>query len=69
MPCKIEPIPAPTKATPAPAKPAPTIEAPKAKLAKTGAASEAAVISILSLLFGAATVAVAWFVGRYGTTR
>lgn len=69
VPCKIEPIPAPTKATPAPPKPAPTIEAPKAKLAKTGAASEAAVIGILSLLFGAATVAVAWFVGRYGTTR
>lgn len=69
VPCKIEPVPMPTKATPAPAKPAPTIEAPKAKLAKTGAASEAAVISILSLLFGAATVAVAWFVGRYGTTR
>lgn len=66
VPCKIEPIPAPTKATP---KPAPTIEAPKAKLAKTGSASEAIVISILSLLFGAATVAVAWFVGRYGTTR
>ncbi len=66
VPCKIEPVPAPTKATP---KPAPTIEAPKAKLAKTGAASEAAVIGILSLLFGAATVAVAWFVGRYGTTR
>ena len=69
VPCKIEPVPAPTKATPAPAKSAPTIEAPKAKLAKTGAASEAAVIGILSLLFGAATVAVAWFVGRYGTTR
>lgn len=69
VPCKIEPVPAPTKATPAPAKPAPTIEAQKAKLAKTGAASEAAVIGILSLLFGAAIVAVAWFVGRYGTTR
>lgn len=69
VPCKIEPVPAPTKATPVPAKPAPTIESPKAKLAKTGAASEAAVIGILSLLFGAATVAVAWFVGRYGTTR
>ena len=66
VPCKIEYIPVPTKATP---KPAPTIEAPKAKLAKTGAASEAAVIGILSLLFGAAIVAVAWFVGRYGTTR
>lgn len=65
-PCKIEPIPAPTKATP---KPTPTIEAPKAKLAKTGAASEATVISILSLLFGAATVGVTWFVGRYSTTR
>ena len=69
VPCKIEPVPAPTKATPAPPKPAPTIEAPKAKLAKTGAASEGAVIGILSLLFGAATVAAAWFVGRYGTTR
>lgn len=72
VPCKVEPIPAPTKATPAPApapKPAPTIEAPKAKLAKTGAASEAAVIGILSLLFGAATVTVAWCVGRYSKTR
>ena len=70
VPCKIEYIPVPSESatTPAP-KPAPTIEAPKAKLAKTGAASEAAVIGILSLLFGAATVAVAWFVGRYGTTR
>lgn len=72
VPCKVEPIPAPTKATPAPApapKPAPTIEAPKSKLAKTGAASEAAVIGILSLLFGAATVTVAWCVGRYSKTR
>lgn len=69
VPCKIEPVPAPTKATPAPAKPAPTIEAPKAKLAKTGAASEAAVIGILSLLFGAAIVIVAWCVGRYSKTR
>ena len=69
VPCKIEPIPAPTKATPAPAKPAPTIEAPKAKLAKTGAASEAAVISILSLLFGAVAVTTAWCVGRYSKTR
>lgn len=71
VPCKIEPIPPlPSPSTPAPApKPAPTIEAPKAKLAKTGAASEAAVIGILSLLFGAATVTVAWCVGRYGTTR
>lgn len=70
VPCKIEPIPAPTKATPAPApKPAPTIEAPKAKLAKTGAASEAAVIGILSLLFGAAAMTVAWCVGRYSKTR
>lgn len=70
VPCKIEPIPAPTKATPVPApKPAPTIEAPKAKLAKTGAASEAAVIGILSLLFGAAAMTVAWCVGRYSKTR
>ena len=70
VPCKVEPIPAPAKATPAPApKPAPTIEAPKSKLAKTGAASEAAVIGILSLLFGAATVTVAWCVGRYSKTR
>nr|DAM32258.1 MAG TPA: PR-1 protein fever, LIPID BINDING PROTEIN [Caudoviricetes sp.] len=70
-PCKIEPIPPlPSTSTPAPApKPAPTIEAPKAKLAKTGAASEAAVIGILSLLFGAATVTVAWCVGRYSKTR
>lgn len=70
VPCKIEYIPVPSESatTPAP-KPAPTTPAPKAKLAKTGAASEAAVISILSLLFGAAIVAVAWFVGRYGATR
>jgi len=66
VPCKIEPIPAPTKSAPTPA---PTIEAPKSKLAKTGAASEAAVIGILSLLFGAATVTVAWCVGRYSKTR
>lgn len=71
VPCKIEPIPPlPSTSTPAPTpKPAPTIEAPKAKLAKTGAASEAAVIGILSLLFGAATVTVAWCVGRYSKTR
>lgn len=68
VPCKVEPIPAPTKATPAPA-PAPTIEPPKSKLAKTGAASEAAVIGILSLLFGAAAMTVAWCVGRYSKTR
>lgn len=68
VPCKIEPIPAPTKAAPAP-KPAPTIEAPKSKLAKTGAASEAAVIGILSLLFGASAMTVAWCVGRYSKTR
>lgn len=69
VPCKIEPITAPTKATPAPApapKPAPTIEAPKAKLAKTGAASEAAVIGILLLLIGTAACTVAWCAGRFG---
>ena len=70
MPCKIEYIPVPSESatTPAP-KPAPTIEAPKSKLAKTGAASEAAVIGILSLLFGAAAMTVAWCVGRYSKTR
>lgn len=68
VPCKIEPIP-PLPSASTPPKPAPTIEAPKAKLAKTGAASEAAVIGILSLLFGAATVTVAWCVGRYSKTR
>ena len=40
--------------------------APEAKLAKTGAASEAAVIAILALLIGAAATTVAWCVGRFG---
>lgn len=69
-PCKIEPIPAPTKTTPVPvSKPAPTItqaSEPGGKLAKTGAASEAAVIAILTLLIGAAVTTVAWCVGRFG---
>lgn len=70
MPCKIEYIPVPSEsATTSAPKPAPTIEAPKSKLAKTGAASEAAVIGILSLLFGAAAMTVAWCVGRYSKTR
>nr|DAR46859.1 MAG TPA: Neurensin [Caudoviricetes sp.] len=37
-----------------------------ARLADT---SEAAVIGILSLLFGAAAMTVAWCVGRYSKTR
>lgn len=69
-PCKIEPIPVPSKSPSATPAPQQTTQAPEqTKLAKTGAASEAAVIGILSLLFGAATVTVAWCVGRYGTTR
>lgn len=58
-PCKIEP----TKTTPVP-----TIaqaSEPEGKLAKTGAASEAAAIAILTLLIGAAVTTVAWCVGRF----
>lgn len=65
--------PKPTPSTPAPVpvqpKPAPTIaqaSEPEGQLAKTGAASEAAVIAILTLLIGAAVTTVAWCVGRFG---
>lgn len=66
-----DPKPTPTKTTPVPVppKPAPTIaqaSEPGGKLAKTGAASEAAVIAILTLLIGAAVTTVAWCVGRFG---
>lgn len=66
-----KPTPTPTKTTPVPVppKPAPTIaqaSEPEGKLAKTGAASEAAVIAILTLLIGAAVTTVAWCVGRFG---
>lgn len=68
MPCKIEPIPPlPSEtATPTPQPPAPTVAPEQGKLAKTGAASEAAVIAILTLLFGTAACAVAWRAGRFG---
>lgn len=66
-----KPTPMPTKTTPVPVppKPAPTIaqaSEPEGQLAKTGAASEAAVIAILTLLIGAAVTTVAWCVGRFG---
>lgn len=66
-----KPTPTPTKTTPVPvpSKPAPTItqvSEPEGQLAKTGAASEAAVIAILTLLIGAAVTTVAWCVGRFG---
>lgn len=66
-----DPKPTPTKTAPVPVppKPAPTIaqaSEPEGKLAKTGAASEAAVIAILTLLIGAAVTTVAWCVGRFG---
>lgn len=66
-----KPTPTPTKTTPVPVppKPAPTIaqaSEPEGQLAKTGAASEAAVITILTLLIGAAVTTVAWCVGRFG---
>lgn len=45
----------------------PTVQNPKKdKLAKTGAASEAAVITILTLLIGIAATTVAWCAGRFG---
>ena len=68
MPCKIEPIPPlPSEtATPTPQPPAPTVAPEQGKLAKTGAASGAAVIAILPLLFGTAACAVARCAGRFG---
>lgn len=59
------------KHSPAPsATPAPVGQkqqpAPVAKLAKTGAASEAAVIALLTLLIGTAATTVAWCAGRFG---
>ena len=60
------PVPTPSPETPK-ADVQPTVApAPEAKLAKTGAASEAAVIAILALLIGAAATTVAWCVGRFG---
>lgn len=45
----------------------PTVQNPKKdKLAKTGAASEAAVIAIMALLIGTAACTVAWCAGRFG---
>ena len=45
----------------------PTVQNPKQdKLAKTGAASEAAVIAIMALLIGTAACTVAWCAGRFG---
>lgn len=65
------PVPVPSEspsATPAPAPTQqPTTQAPEqTKLAKTGAASEAAVIAVIALLIGTAVVSVAWCVGRFG---
>lgn len=61
VPCKTEPVPLPTSLTYPPysveQKPKPLVE---------GAASEAAVIVILSLLFGAAVITVGWCAGRWG---
>ena len=46
----------------------PTVADPQpTRLAKTGAASEAAVIAILALLIGAAATTVAWCAGRFGS--
>ena len=63
------PVPVPSEspsATPTPA-PQQTTQAPEqTKLAKTGAASEAAVIAVIALLIGTAVVSVAWCVGRFG---
>lgn len=46
--------------------PQPTVAPEQGKLAKTGAASEAATIAIVALLIGAAATMVAWRVGRFG---
>lgn len=62
------PVPVPSEspsATPAPQQTtAPVAE--QTKLAKTGAASEAAVIALMTLLIGAAATTVAWCAGRFG---
>ena len=68
------PVPVPSESpTPKPTPTAvesmnkPTVQNPKRdKLAKTGAASEAAVIAILTLLIGTAAATVAWCAGRFG---
>nr|DAX28460.1 MAG TPA: PR-1 protein fever, LIPID BINDING PROTEIN [Caudoviricetes sp.] len=56
----------PQSATPTPQPTAPAAAPEQGKLAKTGAASEAAVIAILTLLFGTAATTVAWCAGRFG---
>ncbi len=69
---KPTPAPAPSeKPSPAPSpsdepQSAPTAAPEQGKLAKTGAASEAAVIAILTLLIGTAATTVAWCAGRFG---
>lgn len=62
----VTPTPEPSKTTPVPVPPIAQASEPGGKLAKTGAASEAAVIAILTLLIGAAVTTVAWCVGRFG---
>lgn len=68
------PSPTPSETVkPSPA-PTPTIETPKAdvqpapeaKLAKTGAASEAGAVALLVLLIGTAITTIAWRAGRFG---
>lgn len=54
------PVPAPSESPSATSAPEQT------KLAKTGAASEAAVIALMTLLIGAAATTVAWCAGRFG---
>lgn len=60
VPCVTSPVPLPSASTYTPApveqKPKPPVE---------GAASEAAVIVILSLLFGAAVITLGWCAGRF----
>lgn len=60
------PVPTPSPETPKADVQPIVAPAPEAKLAKTGAASEAAVIALLALLIGTAAATVAWCAGRFG---
>lgn len=62
VPCTTSPVPLPTTSTHTPY----VEQKPKPEPPVQGAASEAAVIIILSFLFGAAVITLGWCSGRFG---
>ena len=62
VPCVTSPVPLPSAST---YTPAPVEQKTKPKPPVEGAASEAATIIILSLLFGAAVITLGWCAGRF----